>query len=219
VNAKKAKDTNMTKSELLAFVKIECEKNEVTAILSEESHVSVGDNLCNGYFDHSEPTLAVGTGKPEVLWMPTLIHEYQHMRQWIENDPSWEALFITDKVEANTLIDLWLAGTISLDEIQRDNLFNLVIENERNCEQRSLDFIKSNGLDQFIDPVDYAQKANAYLIFHNVMKKHRMWYKPNLEPYAFKEISSKMPADFTTLDYSTVSPEIEKLILHHCFNL
>lgn len=206
------KSLNSTSSNVLEFIELECKKLKVEYVFSLDSHVKCGDIICNGYFiDSPVPTLAVGMGKPEHLWLTTLIHEYNHMQQWKEQSKEWLESTISENIEAMDLIDLWIQGTISLDESQKDKIFSRSIAVEKDCEERTVKFIIENGLTNLINPIEYAQKANAYILFYHMVKKTRKWYIPGKEPYNNPQIYTKMPSHFN-LDYSALTPELETIL-------
>ena len=197
----------------LNLVKKECKDLKVKLILSPDSHVACGGGVCNGYFvDSPTPTLAVGMGKEEALWLPVLVHEFCHLKQWQENSKAWTDNKI-GKLESMDLIDLWLNNKIELTEEQKQDYFMRSILVEKDCEERVVELIKLYNLP--IDPIDYTQRANSYLMFYHLVKKYRRWYTPHKEPYNLKHIYESMPKNFS-LNYHKLETEMEE-ILFQCF--
>lgn len=190
----------------LELVEQEAGLYRVKLLLSKESHVESGSILCNGYFsDEPKPTLAVAMGKPIEQWLPILVHEYCHMRQWIEQSPYWTGNKL-GKFEATDIIDMWLQDMVELSDSQKDLYFSKVIMVEKDCEERVVKLIKQFNLP--IDPELYTQKANAYVLFYNVVKKYRKWYRPNQEPYNLAHIYEIMPKDFSG-EYLSITEDQE----------
>lgn len=126
-----------------------------------ESHVS-------GYFvAHPTPTLAVATGKPAQEWLEILAHESSHMDQWTDNDPSWLGNTMADGREAVDWLDSWSAGALELTDEQLADVVARAKAVEMDCERRTLLKISKWGLP--IDSSAYAQRANAYVHFYDVV--------------------------------------------------
>lgn len=199
----------MTPKQFIKFVKKECKKNKVRFYNSNKRGLKVNSTgeLCNGYFCEDSPELAVATGKDLNLWFPVLVHEYCHMRQWLENSPLWYGTSV-EGVEAFILIDLWLANKIELSETQKNDIFRLVMRVEADCEKRSIKLIKKLKLP--LDIYEYAQKANAYIIFYEAMKSSRSWYVIGEEPYNNPKIYKKMPKKIIS-NVNKIDPKLVKL--------
>jgi hypothetical protein len=182
----------------------EAEASGVQLILGEGARVPYPNGeavLCSGYFtDRPTPVLATGMGGPWADAFPVLLHEFAHMNQWREGIPEWAALF-DDGVEAADWIDHWLAGQdVPIDRLQR--AFRAARAIEMDCEKRVLRHIARDGLP--LDPIEYAQKANAYVLFYHWAEQHRAWYPATKQPpYRTPEIWSQAP---TTLGDPEVLP-------------
>jgi len=178
-----------TKNELLfSGVKID---------LSEDSHVffpPAYDIPVNGYFITEPLLLACGTGKSLDQWFPIYVHEFNHFRQWKEQDPEYLAGFI-DGREAFEYIDDIVEGRVTATKEEFWNYVNRARNLEANCERRSHAMIIEFELP--IDKDRYAQQANSYIHFYNYIGLNRTWYTPGKEPYNIEEVWSKFN---TTID-------------------
>ena len=167
-------------------------KNNVQIFLDgSREYITVDNNPCNGIFvDTPTPQLIVACKKPEVEWIPTLIHESCHMDQWVEQTQEWAACKVgaIDKME---LIQLWIAGYVELNSNQLDDYIRCLRNIELDCEKRAV--AKINKYNIGINVNEYIQRANAYVMFYNVLMQTRKWYTPGLEPYNIEEIWRNMP--------------------------
>lgn len=184
--------------------------------LSYTKRVKVPDfGECNGFFDNEfkiedgskVPCLAVATEKPFAEWIQTFVHETSHADQWLENSSYWI------KNEDFDVLYQWLDGKEYPQEQVQNVLYKIVLL-EADCEKRSLEKIKKNNLP--IDTVDYARKANAYLLFHHWMLKNRLWY--NRAPYEVHEIVQKMPSVMMTniMDYINTPDDNTMALFEAC---
>jgi hypothetical protein len=190
-------DNNLEKiNKYIGFVKNETEKYNVELELHVNSHVDYpgGEFKVNGYFDGVKPKLAVGTGKDIKEWFPILIHEMNHLKQWVNKTQAWENSSIY-KIDCYEFLDKWISGK----EYSDSNIKNAIlkcIDIELECEKNTLSDIINYNLQGIIDPIEYIQKSNSYLYFYGVIYKTRKWYTPGNEPYNTKEIWSRMPKTF-----------------------
>lgn len=132
-----------------------------------------------GYFD--EETLNVNlvtkenTLKERHLWLSTLVHETCHMDQFLEQTELWTDTLVNG-VSIWTFVDSWLSHDIELTKEQIETYINIMIGVELDCEIRSIAKIKKYKLP--IDLKRYTREANAYMYFHESMKKKRSWMIP-----------------------------------------
>lgn len=205
-----------TQFRFLGTVTAKCDQVGVNFILEDSPGIEFPNTgiICNGYFvDNPIPTLAVATRKNVKDWFLVLLHEYSHMEQWEEKASVWTNNKL-EKGEASDLIDAWLNYEIELDEFTLDKIFKINIELESDCEKRAINNITKFNLD--INHEEYAQKANSYVLFYHLIKKHRKWYRIGKEPYSLKEVWSKMPTHMN-LDYTKITPDVIK-ILEQCLS-
>ncbi len=214
----------------LSRITDECEKNKVEIIISPLNRVFYEDICCNGFFDSScatevtkehilgkastppltykgktRPVLAAAQdGKTELEFLSLLVHEYCHMRQYLENSPYWAPSSDCE------LLDEWLTGK-EFNETALDTIFKNVISVEVDCEQRVLKLI--DEFDISIDKSWYAQKANSYLYFYSWVRKNRVWY--NKAPYEMGDIVDTMPTTVFDIDHY-FNPNIDLSIFEGC---
>ncbi len=192
----------MTPDEFQDMVKHECFEHGVDIKVSFKDHVVLKEagveTKCGGYFNDgkesgSSPELAWHTGRPFEQWFPILIHEYNHMRQWLESDSTWAAY---DGIPS---LSAWLEGVIDLSEEEALKCCLVYALNELNCDTRVVEMIKKFEID--IDPEYYAQTAHAYAWFYFWALENRSWYVIDHEPYRTQAIVEAMP---------TVMPDPDK---------
>lgn len=203
-------------NEFIAFVGRQCDTYGISLMLVPNDHVTIGDTKCNGFFDDERKMLAVATGKDEDTWHATLVHEYGHMTQWMDQCDEWKALYIDDRITVEYLIDLWLAHKIELTSQQLDDYISRSRGVEVDCEHRSVALIEDHGLT--LDVTDYCKKANAYMYFWTAIKQFREWYIIGREPYTLKAVVDAMPDKLkTNAEYDDIPREFVEL-LKGCVN-
>lgn len=182
----------------ISFVKSECKKYGIKCTLKRSKFLTLSDTglKCSGYFDDYGKELAVAMKGP--LWLGVLAHEYSHLTQWVDNPKEWRDI---EKFNSGTKVDEWLHGkNIRNPEFHIDIVKNLELDNEK----RTVKIIKAHGLDKYIDVTQYVKRANAYIQFHNWMKRSRSWYKVPNTPYSNKYITDRMPSRFN-MNYKDLS--------------
>jgi len=155
----------------------EARRSNVTVSLVPLPHLT-GIVPCVGYFDDSKAHLGVATGRSSALWLGVLIHEYEHMRQWRDGSPAWAATQVAEEVDAGTLLQLWLRGLVELEAEKVARYADLTMRVELECEKATARTLRSDLWGLGLDPVRYTQSANAYLFFHSIMVRDRLWIKP-----------------------------------------
>lgn len=180
-------------NEIKSIIKADCKKNNVQFYQGTGKTVLFRDGVrSNGYFTdgndgvRDNPKLAIGSGS-HVL--DVMIHEYCHMQQYLENAPEWEA------IKGNGCIWEWIDGSDEFSDDELDDSFRASYQLELDCEMRSVE--KHKEWCTGVNLEEYIQKANAYTMFYIFMRENRVWYKSGKEPYALKEVWSKMPKTFT----------------------
>lgn len=198
----------LTDQELLflKFVEFSCAENDITLLLSETVSVSPGGVDSNGYFSGFTKTLAVATLKPKEEWFLILIHEFCHLLQYLENTPEWSKFSDTP---APDIFFEWLDFKRELDLDELNQVTQVLIDLEVDCEQRVLNLIKQFSLN--IDLKRYAQNANSYVLFYHVIKKTRKWYEIGKEPYNNKSIVGAMPKHMD-FNYRALNKELETAV-------
>lgn len=178
----------------------------VNILLSKKKYITISKEIkCAGFFSSNwtkgKPVLTVATGKRLKHWLPIFVHESCHMEQWMESHKSWEDL------EKLDVMDEWLSGK-DFDKKTLNKSIKNSINIESDCEKRTIQKIKDWELPIDID--EYIQKANAYILFYNYVKKVRRWSSPHKSPYKNKRIYKHMPKKWLD-NYHYLEPEVEKI--------
>lgn len=158
---------------------------------------------CDGYFDENNMTLNVAHKSPR--FVQVLVHESCHMDQMIEKDRTNirlrfpksflsvnnDSSLLTDETyEGNWIFDQWNAGKIKLNNRQLNMLINRIMENERDCEERTVNKIKKWKLDEIINLEDYIRHANIYVLTFEMIKKLKCWVTFFNHPESTKNVYS-----------------------------
>lgn len=195
----------------LKFVEEQCAAQKITLFLSSKDHVVTGNGCkCNGFFDDDSKVLAAAAGKSFDKWFKTLVHEYGHMTQWLDQSPEWKTM--KDPADAEVIVELWYDHLIELTPTQLDNWVKKGRDVELDCERRTVELIKKHHLP--IDIVEYTQHANSYIYFWTYTKHSRKWYTIGKEPYNIPEIVRAMPAHFDN-DYDNIPSHVMTLFKKH----
>lgn len=187
----------MSPKKFLELVKKDCKEHGVRLHLSKGRYVVMDGTRCSGYFTSDEPpTLAVAMGREFSEWFPTLVHEYCHMQQWLEDTKIWR--------NANDNMDLWdwLAGKKDLPSRTAKKLCMRALDCELDCERRAVAMIKKYKFP--LEIVPYCKQANAYAYFYHLVYKHRRWYEVGKEPYNNPVLVDSMPGHLRG-DHRTIS--------------
>lgn len=149
-------------------------------IIHPSDQIKKGNMVYTGEATPTSLEIAMGGSWQE--WLEILVHETCHLDQHIESENSFALA-----ESALARISAWLDGT-SPNVDPED--FETVLENESDCEKRSVDKILRYGLPINIE--DYIKKANAYLASYSVTSRHKVWIP---QPYRNKHLCSLMPSD------------------------
>jgi hypothetical protein len=160
---------------------------------------------CRGYFDEETKELAVAIGSGAGRWWYTLCHEYGHFKQWQEK------LWTT----SNSFSDFseWIDGSREFSKKHIEKMIRDIQECERDAERRGLKLIKKYKLP---DVKDYIQRANAYILFYEVIRKHRKWCKPGCSPSLINEVFGLVSNKLIVKDLSALPVGFEDAVLRHC---
>lgn len=193
---------NINMKSFIADSIIELMEHEVTILLRSEDHVRLYDDMdVNGYFvlcekkqynarQYPEREFAVATGMPLENWLPVFVHEFNHFRQWKEQDPTYLKAFDGNPdegaLEAIEYVNEWVEHESQLSDTEIQVWVERAREMEADCERRTYHMIEERNLP--IDLVSYARMANAYIHFYNFVGKNREWYAIGKEPYRVPEV-------------------------------
>lgn len=140
--------------------------------------------------------IAISSGS-ESWVISTLVHEYCHMRQWIDKAPEYTNINIRGGNNSILIMNNWIEGT----EYKKYTINTAMSRNrdcELDCERRTVEAIKEFKL--HIDINNYIQVANSYILAYNYVKRVRTW---NFIGSVYdKEIVSEMPTDLYSLNYN-----------------
>lgn len=202
----------------IKYVKKIAKKHKIKIRFPNQSSIKFSDGIyVSGYFDEGKKILAVGKKNPQYL--PTLIHEFSHCEQYIEDDPAWcSEVYLPHNEQywedANEALDLWIEYKIELSELDLKICIKSIRDCELDCEKRTVQNIIKFDLP--IDIGEYIQRANSYLYLYTAVQKSRIWPAKDHSPYFFKQITDQMPGHFCN-DYENLSPKIAKLYMDYCF--
>lgn len=167
----------------------------------------------NGYFiPGPKRILAVATGIPLEMWLPTFIHEFNHFRQWKEQAPIYLKAF-QDGRETIEFIDEWVDRMAEFSDEEIQSYIERAREMEADCERRTYHMIEEHNLP--IDLANYAQMSNAYIHFYNYVRRRREWYQIGKEPYRTPEIVKEMNTTIDS-DFTTINEKYMELFEKHC---
>lgn len=188
--------------DFLSHVKRECRRYGIKLILSKHDRLVVDNHTYGGYFDTKELFVSNGT---ETWIISTLVHEFSHMEQWIDNDPVFTHR-LRGGYESYDIMDKWLDGN-TYKSITVKSAVGLSRDCELNCDRRAIENIKKYKLNLNIEK--YCQESNAYILMYNFAKKIRQWEfkKSPLDD----RIVNHMPTDLVSLNYDTLPREYEEL--------
>jgi hypothetical protein len=180
----------------ISHVKKECRKNGIRLLLSKKDILRDGIHTYGGYFD--EEKIAISSGSESWI-ISTLVHEYCHMRQWIDKAPEYTNINMSGDNNSILIMNSWIEGNEYKKSIV-NKAISINRDCELNCERRTVDIIKQFNLHLDID--EYCQTANSYILCYNFIKKVRTWnFKESIYD---KRITTKMPTDLYTLNYNAL---------------
>lgn len=180
----------MLLTEIKKIIRKECRENGIEFYHGRWPMIKWIDGFkSNGYFHSGDetipPKLAVANNSHTMI---TLIHEYCHMQQFLENTKIWN-----DISKYYQLWD-WVAGGSGFTKRQLDKSLQACYLLELDCEKRTIEFHKKWKTG--INIQRHIQQCNAYTLFYFYMRENRCWYSPGKEPYSLKKVWSKMPKTF-----------------------
>ena len=195
------------KDKLLPLVKSSCRAAGVELYFGRGATILCDNVPVSGYFDPGRPRLAVARGNTE--WEYILLHEFQHMQQWLEQIPLWK--------QCQEFSDYQFADALQGKEIneelwRQECLLDMAIE--RDCEQRVVKkLIKWDCSNE--DIRDYIKQANAYTMFYLHLIESKKWNLPGRGAYQIKRVWQQFPETFD-IDVEK-EYEIRKNLYSLCF--
>lgn len=169
-------------------------------------------STCEGYFSDDPLELVVATRCLYTDFISTLVHEYSHFEQWIEESKYFAGgkYFSGGKYNYHSILERWIGGeNFTKKTIERT--IDVVRNCELDCERRSVENIKKYNLPINIEK--YCKNASAYIYFYNFIKKTRVWETKH-KPSDCKKIIDIMPTDLSG-NFSRTPRNIMKLYIKH----
>ncbi|MGH7744563.1 MAG: hypothetical protein ACREQ5_07065 [Candidatus Dormibacteria bacterium] len=193
-----------------------------------DGEISVGSEAYftpDAYLDYA--LIKVSTkGRSRVEWLCNLLHEVGHAEQYHEwvntafdgrsnfqsaNETVWgkTAPFGEDATE---LSNDWVDGNIELADYRVAELFQSLVELEKDAEVRAIALMVKYGLiPRFVSMADYSQHAWAYIYSYFVTALTRKWIPASAPPYQVRAIVKAMPKSLESpIDLAVVLPLFQK---------
>ena len=184
----------------LSHIRKELDEFDIELVMGGYGEIKTNDKTyCNGYFDEDGRELVFWVDQYNMDWVATAVHEYGHFLQFKNKKDMWDRLLVGNQQ------DEWLAGQYFPQE-KADKFGNDCAEIEHDNEKQVIDLVKKFGLEEFVDIETYTQKANAYVIFYQIINKYRRFYPLGGEPHKSTLVYRSMP---TTFDYDPRNPPAE----------
>lgn len=171
-------------------------------LLSGYRHTTDGFT-CSGYFDSGTKRLVVSTSRDD--WALILAHEYGHMQQWKTG------LFEQDD-GAFEKFENWLQHKDELDGKELTRCIRFIQQCELDAEKRAVGLIRKYKLTEDISL--YRQKANAYVLFYEVVRRHRRWSNQE-SPYRAPDVYKQMPTYFIR-NLANITKKFENTVVAKC---
>lgn len=159
----------------LKFVRETCRKNGVKLKIGRGKSVNMKPFgfMVSGYFDEEERVLCCASGGSESKFMATLVHEFAHVLQWIENDSSYKFCNHRKYGSVQSAVCMWINNEITIRDKYLVSYTEKLIACELNAERRAVKMIK-----QFNLPIDlerYSKNASAVLYSYWLTIKKKQW--------------------------------------------
>jgi len=190
----------MTNEEFIGKVAAEAVSNNITLRILQRRSI----DKYAGWFDSNKKELVCAI--KHKLGFEVLIHEYNHMRQFLDRHDFWVEC---DGYGANFV--RWVGDDTKVPQKKVNKFYIDAIKIECDCERNSIKTIEANNLNVSVQ--QYAKNANAYLFSYNYALKHRKW--PNGSIYA-QEIIKEMPDNIVTVSDIESNKDIYKLYEKYC---
>jgi hypothetical protein len=190
---------NKNVQDFVAFVRSECKAHGIKFRLKPTKTVLTPEKIrCVGYCEPDDLKELI-VAKKDLNWLMTLVHEYAHLTQWIDQCKEWKDTYGIDNV------DDWLNGK-DVPNIKR--ALAITRDMELDNEKRSVKLIKQWNLP--IDTKIYTQKANAYVQYYNYLYFTRRWMHPDNSPARNPKVYKKMPSTFR-MNYEVMEEKYKKI--------
>ena len=189
---------------IVYYIEQQCKLHNITLQISKDK--SVDD--CAGYFEEPPALIAVATGKSTIQWILTLVHEFSHATQWIDQCKAWTDCSI-GKDDVSLMWEDWLSHNREFSKRDVRKCLTILGRLEFDADKRGVKLLKQfNMPTKLIEK--YSQQSWAYSMFYQVMIYTRQWYKVGKEPYNDKRIWMNMPKSLSG-PYKKITPKMLKL--------
>jgi hypothetical protein len=184
----------MTPEKFVQYVKKDIAKKSVK--LKLVNALTIKDDYgipLNGFFDEQE--LAVAVGSPVEKWLPILVHEYGHFRQWKEQCRPWRNTYVNGEDIYDTVFT-WIKKKKRYNLADVKKYTARARDLEVDCERKAVKIIRECKLQNYIPLSAYISKANSYLYFYNYALLKRRWWKKGHAPYNNPDVWTNFPPFF-----------------------
>lgn len=164
--------------------------------------VHCGGYTSSAYFSEYQGVIKVAKGNH--FWLESLVHEYAHFLQWLNNCPVFKK---ADKAIMN--VDKWFSRK-KIDQNELKKSFEILRTMERDCEMMACKIAKRFKLP--INTNGYIKRANLYIYTHWMMEKHQKFWAFRRDPMNSRYILSLMPSNFRARSHKRIPTKIEKAL-------
>ena len=193
----------------LKYVKSACKKHKIKFTLIEDKSYSDDERDFSGYFvDVKGHRELLVTAPTQSHMVSTLVHEFSHMIQWLEQSPVYTAR-TRGGIDPYAIMVDWLSGK----EYKRSTVKNAIQKVrlcELDCDRRALLIIDEFNLP--IDKKEYIYDAIAYQYFLLYVGVKRDW-NFNGKGFSSSPIKGIVDPNLDN-DFSKLPRNIKKLLDH-----
>jgi hypothetical protein len=208
----KLKDTDSIAKKFLKKVANDCIDYNIAFSMINDDQIPCKGSTCAGTFLDGD-SLEIAVNKPSKMWLPVLVHEYNHMLQWKNKTKAWrksesfKRKYPKIGLDAVTVFWNWMekegSKFISKKIIHESMVLTRDLELE--CEKMTAKLLKKLYKDYNIKK--YIKQSNAYIQYYNFMFRTRKIWK--FSPSDFGDLW-KMCADYWLDDYDNIPEEYYK---------
>ena len=190
--------------DLFKLIEKECKKNKVKLDIRDVSYVKINSSKCSGYFQSEKNDLKIVVAKKgidEKHYRSTLLHEYCHLTQYLDNCKIW-------KKSQDSIIALheWLGGKEFNKKDIKKHISNCR-DLELNNDKRAVKFLDKYNIG--ISKKEYTKIANAHILSYNWLLEKRDWAKSGVSVNNDKLLS--LMSDKFDMNYKKLSPKIRRV--------
>jgi len=161
------------------------------------------DSAALGFIDPTDHIISVAQFCSDPL--AVLVHEYGHLHQWMEGEPTWKAF---SKCKIN-----WDTPYEKLSKRNLEISTRLTSENELDCERRAVGLIRDYDLP--ISEKEYCRGANANVLLYNAIRRMG---RHNIKSVSQdRKLIAKMPNCLDSIDYTDINSWHVDQIIKHSF--